>query len=105
LRLQTKKPWAIDVSYFSPALRPLYLVNMVVAPASQRRGIGRTALEDAREAAGRWPADAIRLGAWGAAAGAGPFYERCGFAMRGYASYRGTPLVHYELTLVGQPSS
>lgn len=100
LRLQTKKPWAIDVSYFTPALRPLYLVNMVVAPSSQRRGIGRAALEDAREVARQWPAQAIRLDAWGAAAGAGPFYERCGYVRRGYAIYRGTPLVYYEL-LVG----
>ena len=37
LRLATKKPWAIDTSYFSPCSRPLYLVGMAVTPARQRR--------------------------------------------------------------------
>jgi ribosomal protein S18 acetylase RimI-like enzyme len=99
LRLQTKRPWAIDPAYFTPAARALYLVNMVVAPANQRRGIGRAALDDAWSVALDWPADAIRLDAWGAAAGAGPFYERCGYAHRGYAVYRGTPLIYYERRL------
>ena len=32
LRLATKKPWAIDTSYFSPCSRPLYLLAMAVTP-------------------------------------------------------------------------
>ena len=40
LRLATKKPWAIDRSYFTPCDRPLYLTSMVVAPELQRRQPG-----------------------------------------------------------------
>src|SRR3954464_3253601 len=47
LRLANKKPWAIDVSYFTPVKRPIYLTGMSVAVALQSRGYGRLALEDA----------------------------------------------------------
>lgn len=97
LRLAKKKPWAIDVSYFSPARTPLYLLAMAIAPAQQRQGLGRQCLEEAKRRAKAWPADAIRLDAYNAAAGAGPFYARCDFAERGRAVYRGAPLVYYEL--------
>lgn len=99
LRLATKKPWAIDVSYFTPVRRPLYLTGMAVSVAHQSRGLGRLALEDARAVAVAWPADAIRLDAYDAAAGAGPFYAKCGFHERGRVVYRGDPLVYYELLL------
>jgi hypothetical protein len=36
LRLATKKPWAIDLKYFTRAERALYLTDMAVHPASQR---------------------------------------------------------------------
>lgn len=100
LRLATKKPWAIDVSYFTPVRRPLYLTGMAVSVAHQSRGLGRLALEDARAIAVAWPADAIRLDAYDAAAGAGPFYAKCGFQERGRVVYRGDPLVYYELLLL-----
>lgn len=103
LRLQTKKPWAIEVARFSPAVRPLYLTDMVVDPAHQRRGLGRAALEDAMQMAMAWPADAIRLDAWDADAGAGPFYVRCGYTERGRVVYRGTPLIYYEKVLSQAP--
>src|SRR5690349_19816458 len=36
LRLAQKKPWAIDVAYFSPVKkRALYLVDMTVTPGEQ----------------------------------------------------------------------
>jgi GNAT superfamily N-acetyltransferase len=99
LRLQTKKPWAIDVTWFSPADRPLYLTDMLVDPAHQGMGLGRAALEDAMRTAVAWPADAIRLDAWDADAGAGPFYVRCGYTERGRVVCRGTPLIYYERVL------
>lgn len=99
LRLATKKPWAIDVSYFTPVKRPLYLTGMTVSVAHQGQGLGRLALEDARAVATAWPADAIRLDAYDAAAGAGAFYARCGYHERGHAVYKGNPLVYYELLL------
>jgi ribosomal protein S18 acetylase RimI-like enzyme len=99
VRLATKKPWAIDISYFTPVKRPLYLTGLAVSVAHQRMGLGRLALSDARAVASAWPADAIRLDAYDAEAGAGSFYTRCGFEERGRVVYRGTPLVYYELLI------
>lgn len=99
LRLATKKPWAINVSYFTPVKRPLYLTGMAISVAHQGQGLGRLALDDARAIVAAWPADAIRLDAYDAAAGAGPFYEKCGFEERGHVVYKGNPLVYYELLL------
>jgi GNAT superfamily N-acetyltransferase len=99
VRLATKKPWAIDVSYFTPVERPLYLTGVAVAVTHQGRGLGRLALEDARAVATAWPADAIRLDAFDHAAGAGRFYEKCGFRARGRVVYKGDPLAYYELLL------
>jgi len=99
LRLATKKPWAIDVAYFTPVTRPLYLTGMAVSVAHQGQGLGRLALEDARAVAAAWPADAIRLDAYDAAAGAGAFYARCGYQTRGHVVYKRDPLVYYELLL------
>jgi GNAT superfamily N-acetyltransferase len=97
LRLATKKPWAIDVSYFTPVKKALYLTGMAVSVAHQRQGLGRLALEDACAVARDWPADAIRLDAYDAGAGAGSFYDRCGFSERGRVVYNRDPLVYYEL--------
>jgi GNAT superfamily N-acetyltransferase len=99
LRLATKKPWAIDASYFTPVKRPLYLTGMAVSVAYQDRGLGRLALEDARAVAQTWPADAIRLDAYDHDAGAGRFYAKCGFHERGHVIYKGNSLVYYELLL------
>jgi GNAT superfamily N-acetyltransferase len=97
LRLAKKKPWAIDVDYFTSVRQPLYLTGMVVSVAHQGHGFGRIALDDARAIATQWPAHAIRLDAYDANAGAGGFYAKCGYDERGRVSYRGTPLVYYEL--------
>ena len=99
LRLATKKPWAIDVSYFTPVKRPLYLTGMAVAVTHQGHGLGRLALDDAHAAAESWPADAIRLDAYDHAAGAGEFYLESGYAERGHVVYKGDPLVYFELLL------
>lgn len=101
LRLQTRKPWAIDVGSFTPAARPLYLTDMVVAVSCQGRGVGRAALADAHAIAREWPADAIRLDAYDAPAGAGGFYEKCGYVRRARVTYKGNPLVYYEMRLDG----
>jgi ribosomal protein S18 acetylase RimI-like enzyme len=99
LRLQTKKPWAIDVSYFIAVPRALYLVDMAVAPDLQRQGIGRRLLEQARRIALDHPAQAIRLDAYDHEAGAGEFYAKCGYTEAGRVTYKGTPLIYYELLL------
>jgi ribosomal protein S18 acetylase RimI-like enzyme len=99
LRLATKKPWAIDVSYFTPVRRTLYLTGMAVAVSHQGQGLGSMALADACAMAAEWPADAVRLDAYDANAGAGGFYARCGFTERGRMVYKDNPLIYYERLL------
>ena len=99
LILGTRKPWAIDRRYFTKCNRPLYLTSMAVTPDQQRQGIGRLCITEAMKIARRWPADAICLDAYDAAAGAGEFYRKCGFREVGRVSYRNTPLVYYEMLL------
>jgi ribosomal protein S18 acetylase RimI-like enzyme len=98
-RLAAKKPWAIDRAYFTECRRPIYLTNMAVHPEFQRQGIGRRCLDHAIERVRGWPADAIRLDAYDAEAGAGGFYDKCGFREVGRVTYRSTRLVYYELLL------
>ncbi len=95
-RLATKKPWAIDVTYFTPCRRPIYLTDMAVDPALQSRGIGRRLLDEAQKIVSEWPGDAIRLDAYDADAGAGGFYSRCGYREVGRVAYKGTPLIYFE---------
>lgn len=96
LRLAMKKPWAIDKKYFSPCNRPLYLTSMAVEPSLQGRGLGRRCVEEVRRIAEAWPADAIRLDAYDADAGAAGFYRKCGFREVGRVTYRKIPLVYFE---------
>ena len=102
LRLATKKPWAIDTSYFTPVPRPLYLVGMAVHPRYQGTGVGRALVERAVHMAQDWPGDAIRLDAWDAEAGAGEFYAKCGFSLVAHAIYKGAPLLYFELLIPSQ---
>jgi GNAT superfamily N-acetyltransferase len=99
LCLQTKKPWAIDVSYFTPVKKVLYLISMAVLPSMQRRGIGRLLLAEAERVARAWPAQAIRLDAFDAEAGAGEFYAKCGFREVGRVVYRKASLIYFEALL------
>lgn len=95
----TKKPWAVDLKYFTPACKAVYLYNVDVHPDLQRTGIGRQLIERVKAIAKQWPVDAIRLDAYDGAAGAGPFYKQCGFKKLGHTAYRGVPLVYYEFVL------
>jgi len=100
LRLATKKPWAIDTAYFTAAKRPLYLSGMAVHPDFQRQGLGRLLLKEAEAVARAWPADAIRLDAFDADAGAGPFYAKCGFREVARVTYKHDPLINFEMILL-----
>ena len=99
LKLQTKKPWAIDATYFTTVKRPWYLTNMAVDPKYQGKGIGKRCVLEAVKLVREWGGEAVRLDAYDAVAGAGPFYEKCGFRERGRVAYRMNPLVYYELVL------
>lgn len=98
LRLATKKPWAIDVSYFTD-VPALYLHNMAVDPEQQGRGLGRRLVEAAKVVAQKWPREALRLDAYDAEHGAGVFYEKCGFREVGRAVYRRVPLIYFEFLI------
>jgi len=97
LRLQTKKPWSIDVSHFTPVKKAIYLTGMAVLPSMQTKGIGRKLMEEAVNMVRAWPADAIRLDAFDADAGAGRFYLKCGFRDVAHVVYRNDPLIYFEL--------
>jgi ribosomal protein S18 acetylase RimI-like enzyme len=99
VRLATKKPWAIDLKNFVSVRRPLYVHDLAVAPSVRRNGVGRLLMEEAKAVARSWPADAIRLDAYDHAAGAGELYVKCGFREVGRVTYRGVPLVYFELLL------
>ncbi|HWB02601.1 MAG TPA: GNAT family N-acetyltransferase [Verrucomicrobiales bacterium] len=96
LRMATKKPWAIDITYFTAVRRALYLLDMAVHPDLQRQGIGRALLHEAVSVAKAWPAQAIRLDAYDSPAGAGAFYAKCGFRETGRVVYRKVPLIYFE---------
>ncbi len=93
------KPWAIDTAYFTAAKKPLYLTGMAVHPNLQRKGVGRLLLKEAEAIARAWPAEAIRLDAFDSAAGAGPFYEKCGFREVAHVIYKKNPLIYFERIL------
>jgi GNAT superfamily N-acetyltransferase len=99
LQLTTTKPWSIHRKYFSKCERPLYLLAMAVEPDRQREGIGRAMLEDVKRVVKAWPGDAIWLDAYDLPGGAGEFYAKCGYREMGRVTYRGAPLIYYELLL------
>ena len=99
LRMATKKPWAIDLKYFTPVGKAVYLHDVNVDPRLQRTGIGRQLIERAKTVARDWPVDAIRLDAFDGRSGGGPFYAKCGFTEVGRAVYRGVPLIYFECVL------
>src|SRR5271155_4449759 len=99
LHLHTKKPWAIDVSYFTPVEKALYLTSMAVIPAVRHQGIGRLLLDQAVKVARDWPARALPPGTLHSHAGAGAFYAKCGFREVGRVTYRKAPLIYFELVL------
>jgi hypothetical protein len=56
-------------------------------------------MKQALRLARTWRADALRLDAYDADAGAGEFYRKCGLREVGRATYRDTPLVYFESRL------
>jgi GNAT superfamily N-acetyltransferase len=99
LRMETKKPWAIDVTYFTPVAKAVYLHDVSVDPRLQRTGVGRRLIERAKAAAREWPVDAIHLDAYDGPSGGGSFYRKCGFTEVGRKVYRGVPLVYFEFVI------
>jgi GNAT superfamily N-acetyltransferase len=102
VRLARVLPGVIDTESFTKVKTALYVLGLGVAPESRRQGIGRDLIEAAKESARSWPADALWLDAYDHVAGAGAFYEACGFRAVGRSSNGKIPLVFYEW-LVDRP--
>jgi GNAT superfamily N-acetyltransferase len=96
LRLTSSRPWVIDPAYFTPVARPVYLVDMAVRPEYQRIGVGRALIEQAKAMTSALSGDSIRLDAYEGVAGAGGFYEKCGFTEKGHILYKTVPHVYFE---------
>lgn len=100
LRLTSTRPWVIDPAYFTPVPRPVYLVDMAVHPGFQRIGVGRALIEEAKKMTTALAGDSIRLDAYEGVAGAGGFYEKCGFTEMGHILYKKVPHVYYEWLII-----
>src|SRR5262245_18137214 len=71
-RMQTKKPWAFDLKYFTSGVTAVYLGDVEVSPNCQGLGFGTQLMVAAVDHARAWPANAVRTSAYDGAAGAGP---------------------------------
>jgi GNAT superfamily N-acetyltransferase len=71
--METKKPWAIDLRYFTLVPKGVYFHDVNVDPRMQRSGVGRELIERAKAVAREWPVDAIRLDAYDGPSGGGRF--------------------------------
>jgi GNAT superfamily N-acetyltransferase len=96
VRLARAKPWAIDASTFTPVTTALYVLGLAVSPHARGQGVGRRLMEAAKDTARAGEAGALWLDAYEHAAGAGPFYLKCGFRQVGRTSFREMPLAFYE---------
>jgi predicted N-acetyltransferase YhbS len=96
VRLAAAKPLAFDSSVFTPVNHALYVLGLAVAPQMRNQGLGRLLMDAAKEAASSSGVDALWLDAYDHAAGAGPFYAKCGFRPVGKTSHNGQPLFYYE---------
>jgi hypothetical protein len=56
-------------------------------------------MKEAEAVARAWPADAIRLDAFDATAGAGAFYAKCGYREVAHVTYKNDPLLYFEFIL------
>ncbi len=101
VRLATVSP-AFDANAFgfTPASYALYVLGLAVASEWRRQAVGRMLMEAARTTARERGAEALWLDVYDHAAGAGPFYERCGFRRVGSAPGGEIPLTFYEFSLL-----
>jgi GNAT superfamily N-acetyltransferase len=96
VRLTRALPWAIDSSAFTPVATALYVLGLAVAPHERGKGVGRFLMDAAKATARSESLEAVWLDAYEHAAGAGPFYLKCGFREVGRTKYRELPLIYYE---------
>ena len=89
-----------DPAWFAhPGDDAIYLTDMAVRPDIQRRGVGRAVMAAIDEFARSLGCGAVRFDAYDAAAGAGRFYEKCGYTCVHRGSVNGVGLEYFEKVL------
>ena len=100
--LESKTPGFYSRHWFTdPDAPAYYLFSMAIVKTSQRRGLGRTIMDEMEAMAVAHGKRALRLDAYDAPAGAGVFYEKCGFVLVHEGSFNRVPLRYYEKVLAG----
>jgi predicted N-acetyltransferase YhbS len=95
VRLIRANPLLLDASAFTPADVAIYLIGLAVATQCRGQGVGRQLVEACKGIVRAWSAQALWLDSYEHPAGAGPFYEKCGFRKVGATAFKETPQPHY----------
>lgn len=96
VRLIEANQTLFNYSAFNRASVALYVIGLAVSPRCRGQGVGRELMVSAKMAARAWPAQALWLDTYEHEAGAGPFYEKCGFRKVGTGQLNRPPLAYYE---------
>jgi GNAT superfamily N-acetyltransferase len=96
VRLIPANPALFDASAFTPADTALYVIGLAVAERCRGFGVGRELMQVCYSIARAWPAQALWLDTYEHAAGAGRFYEKCGFRKVGVSKLLDGQLGFYE---------
>ena len=79
-----------------PDAPALYLTNMAIDPAEQRKGIARCPMKYIERIARERELRALRFDAYDAPAGAGPFYRKCAYTLVHRGTIGAVGLEYYE---------
>jgi GNAT superfamily N-acetyltransferase len=96
VRLVRALPGIVDSRSFTPVANALYVLGLAVAAKCRGRGVGRQLMDAAKDTTRAWDAQALWLDAYDHEAGAGSFYEKCGFRSVGRTEYLEMPLIYFE---------
>ncbi len=98
-RLTNKKIVFYRKAWFAePDDLAAYLLNMAIDPAYQRQGIGQFAMREIDQRVRDMNLLALRFDAYDGPAGAGIFYQKCGYTLVHKGCVGDVPLEYYEKT-------
>ena len=89
-----KKEW-----FEIPDQPAFYLMHMALHPDRQRKGLGREMMIEIEAIAVNKSIHSIRFDAYNADAGAGKFYEKCGYQLVHKGSFNSVALLYFEKVL------
>jgi GNAT superfamily N-acetyltransferase len=100
LRLTDRKiPFYRTEWFADPKASAGYLLDTAIDPPHQQRGHGRCAMRMVEDIARSYRMKAVRLDAYGGPAGAGAFYEKCGYSLTHRGTFNGVALEYFEKLL------